>query len=260
MPPVTLLDLTEVSVYRGLKLALDRVTLRLGLGEHVAILGPNGCGKSTLIKTITRECYPAVRPGSAIRIMGRENWNIFELRSLLGIVSNDWMNTFTREFTGREVVLSGFFSSVGIFAHQHVTGEMLEKTDLAMERLEIAHLADRPTAEMSSGEARRVLLARALVHQPHALVFDEPTTSLDLFAQRELHQAMRKLAREGTGIVLVTHHLPDIIPEIERVILMSGGRIAADGRKQDILTADRLSTLFSLPVDLAERDGHYHIW
>ncbi|HML17315.1 MAG TPA: ATP-binding cassette domain-containing protein [Bryobacteraceae bacterium] len=255
-----LIDLIEVSIYRGAKLALDRLTLRIGLGEHVAILGPNGCGKSTLIKTITRECYPVIRPGSSIRILGRETWNIFELRSLLGIVSNDLMNTFTRELTGREVVLSAFFSSVGIFAHQHVTGEMRGKTARALERLEIAHLADRPTSEMSSGEARRVLLARALVHEPHALLFDEPSTSLDLFAQNELHQAMRKLARAGTAIVLVTHHLADIIPEIERVILMSHGRVAADGRKPEILTAARLGALFSMPVDLAERDGHYHLW
>lgn len=244
---------------RGEHRALQDISLRLDSGEHVCILGPNGCGKSTLIKTITRECYPAVGPRSSIRILGRENWNIFELRSLLGIVSNDWMTTFTRDLTGREVVLSGFFSSVGIFAHQHVTEEMRDKTERAMERLEIAHLADRPTAEMSSGEARRVLLARALVHEPRALVFDEPTTSLDLFAQRELHQSMRRLARQGIGIVLVTHHLPDIIPEIERVILMSDGRIAADGPKRDILTADRLSALFRLPVDLTERDGHFHL-
>ena len=247
-------------MYRGAKLALDRVTLRIGAGEHVAILGPNGCGKSTLIKTITRECYPVIRPGSSVRIFGRENWNIFELRSLLGIVSADLMNTFTRELTGREVVLSAFFSSVGIFAHQRVTEEMREQAGQALERLEIAHLADRPTAGMSSGEARRVLLARALVHQPHALLFDEPSTSLDLFAQRELHQVMRKLAQSGTGIVLVTHHLPDIIPEIERVILMSRGRVAADGRKTEIFTADRLGALFSVPVDLAERNGHYNLW
>lgn len=259
-PTPALIDLSEVSVYRGTKLALDRVTLRIGVGEHVAILGPNGCGKSTLIKTITRECYPVIRTGSSIRILGRESWNVFELRSLLGIVSNDLMNTFTRELTGRDVVLSAFFSSVGIFAHQHVTEEMREKTGRALDRLEIAHLADRPTSEMSSGEARRVLLARALVHEPHALLFDEPSTSLDLFAQKELYRVMRKLARAGTGIVLVTHHLPDIIPEIERVILMSRGRIAGDGHKQEILTAERLGALFSMPVDLAERDGHYNLW
>jgi len=255
-----LLHLQNITVLRGSKAALDNLTLEIGLGEHVAILGPNGCGKSTLIKTITRECYPLTRPGSSLSILGRETWNVFDLRALLGIVSHDLMNTFTRDLTGREVVLSGFFSSVGVFAHQDVTAAMREQADNALARLEAARLADRLTNEMSSGEARRVLLARALVHNPRALLFDEPGTSLDLFAQHELQLIMRKLAQSGIGIVLVTHHLADIIPEIERVILMRDGRIVADGRKSEILTAERLSTLFQLPVSLAERNGYYNLW
>ena len=255
-----LIDLQGISVARGRKLALNQITLRIGVGEHVAILGPNGCGKSTLIKTITRECYPLLRDGSSIRILGRENWNVFDLRSLLGIVSNDLMSTFTRDVTGREAVLSGFFSSVGIWSHQHVTAEMHNQADRALARLEVAHLADRFTSEMSSGEARRILLARALVHEPHALLFDEPSSSLDLFAQHELQSVMRRLAQSGTGIVLVTHHLGDIIPEIERVILLGQGRVVADGPKDEILTAERLSALFGLPVELASRNGYYNLW
>jgi len=229
--PPALIEFENVSVLRGTRLALDRVTMRIGLGEHVAILGPNGCGKSTLIKTIARECYPLVRPGSAIRIMGQETWNVFDLRSMLGIVSNDLTETFHRDVTGRDVVLSGFFSSVGIWSHQHVTPEMQEKAATALARLEVSHLAERLASEMSSGEARRVLLARALAHEPRALLFDEPGTSLDLFAQHELQLAMSSLARSGIGIVLVTHHLADIIPEIERVVLMDRGRLVADGAK-----------------------------
>ncbi len=260
MPPPALIDLRKISVCRGDKLALDAITLRIEVGEHVAILGPNGCGKSTLIKTITRECYPLFREGSSIQILGQELWNVFDLRSLLGIVSQDLMNTMTRDVTGRDVVLSAFFSSVGIWSHQKVTAEMREKADCVLARLEVSHLADRLTSEMSSGEARRVLLARALVHEPRALLFDEPSTSLDLFAEHELQLFMRKLAQSGIGIVLVTHHLADIIPEIERVILIRQGRVVADGRKQEILTAERLSDLFGLPVELAEKKGYYNLW
>jgi len=255
-----LIEFQEVSVVRGSRLALDRVTLRIGVGEHVAILGPNGCGKSTLIKTIARGCYPLVRAGSGLRIMGQKTWNVFELRSMLGIVSNDLTETFHRDVTGRDIVLSGFFSSVGIWSHHHVTPTMEEKADSALARLEAAHLADRLTTEMSSGEARRVLLARALAHEPRALLFDEPSTSLDLFAQHELQVVMGKLAWSGIGIVLVTHHLADIIPEIERVVLMDRGRIAADGSKPEILTSERLSRLFDLPVEVTKRNGHYNLW
>jgi iron complex transport system ATP-binding protein len=245
---------------RGQTLALKDVSLRIGLGEHVAILGPNGCGKSTLIKAITRECYPLVRAGSSVRIMGRDHWNVFELRTLLGIVSSDLMTACTREVTGRDIALSGFFSSIGIWPHQQVTAAMRAKAEQALEMLEVAHLADRFTDEMSSGEARRVLLARALVHDPRALILDEPSTALDLFAQHELRQIFRKLAQAGIGIVMVTHHLSDLIPEMDRVVLIDHGQVVADGAKRDILVAPRLSALFGLPLDLAERDGYYNLW
>ncbi len=255
-----LIDLHRISVMRAENIVLNEVTLRVGVGEHVAILGPNGCGKSTLIKTITRECYPLVRDGSRMAIFGKERWNIFDLRPLLGVVSNDWMTLCTREISGRDAVLSGFFGSVGVQPYHVVTPAIERKAAEILALLEIPHLADRTVTEMSSGEARRVLLARALVHDPRALVLDEPSNSLDVFAQHELRELMRKLARAGIGIILVTHHLADIIPEIERVILMRAGRIVADGRKQDILTASTLAGLFGLPLDLTQRDGYYHLW
>lgn len=257
-PP--LIEFTRVSVQRGETIALNEVSLSIGLGEHVAILGPNGCGKSTLIKAITRECYPLLRKGSSVTILGRDRWNVFELRSMLGIVSSDLMIAATRDVTGMELVLSGFFSGIGIWPHQTVTDEMREKAAKVLQTLEISHLADRYTDEMSSGEARRNLIARALVHEPKALVLDEPSTALDLFAQHELRQILSKLAQSGVGIIMVTHYLSDLIPEIDRVVLMSKGKIAADGPKSEILTADRLSALFGLSLELTEREGYYNLW
>ncbi len=161
-----LLDFQHISVMRGQKTALDDITLRIQAGEHVAILGPNGSGKSTLIKVITRECYPLARPGSSLTILGRESWNVFELRPLLGVVSNDLMNTCTRGITGLEAVLSGFFSSIGIQPYHHVTPAMRKKAQEVLDLLEVSHLADRFMDEISSGEARRLLIGRALVHDP----------------------------------------------------------------------------------------------
>jgi iron complex transport system ATP-binding protein len=245
---------------RGQKLALDDFSLQVRADEHIAILGPNGCGKSTLIKTITRECYPLAREESSISILGREAWNVFELRALLGIVSNDFLLTCPEEATGREVALSGFFSSSGIFSNHQVVERQREMADAALEQVKVAHLAERRVCEMSSGEARRVLIARALVHNPRALLFDEPCNSLDLSAQQSLRQTMRTLARSGIGIVLVTHELADIVPEIERVVLMSAGRIVADGRKEDMLRADKLSALFGVPVEITRREGYFNAW
>jgi iron complex transport system ATP-binding protein len=255
-----LVDLKNVRVVRGDNVALDDFSLRINAGEHVAILGPNGCGKSSLIKTITRECYPVVREGSSVTILGQSRWNIFELRSVLGIVSNDLMQDVTGETSGREVVLSGFFSSTRIFDHQTVEPEQCKRADAALERIGVSHLADRAVAEMSSGEAKRILIARALVHNPQTLLFDEPSNSLDVFAQHGLRQTMRELAQSGIGIVLVTHHLSDVIPEIDRVVLMRSGKIQADGRKTDLLNPEQLSRVFGISVEITRRDGYYHLW
>jgi iron complex transport system ATP-binding protein len=260
MSDPALLELSNVCVQRGDRLALDHLSLSVQSGEHVAILGPNGSGKSTLIKTITRECYPLLRPDSSFRILGQDSWNIFELRSRIGVVSNDLMSSCTRDITGRELVLSGFFGSIGIWPNHDVTDEMEETGARVMESLDAAHLANRWLDEVSSGEARRLLIARALIHNPRTLLLDEPTTSLDLAALYELRSYLRRLAQSGIGLLLVTHHLDDIIPEIERVVLLRKGRVHGDGPKADVLRPGPLSELFGAPVEVYERNGFYHAW
>jgi iron complex transport system ATP-binding protein len=256
-PP--LIELCNASVMRGDQIVLKQVSLQIEVGEHVAILGPNGCGKSTLVKTLTRELYPLVRPGSYVRLFGREKWNVFELWSLLGIVSNHFPSP-SRSLTGRDLVISSFFSSVGVWPNQHVTPEMEEKADAALAQIDATRLADRDFDELSSGEARRILIARALVHSPKALLLDEPTNSLDLSAQHELRESMRQLAQSGIAILLVTHHLSDIIPEIDRVVMMKSGQIVADGPRAELLAKEPIERLFGIEVDVAERNGYLHAW
>jgi iron complex transport system ATP-binding protein len=260
LTPAPLLSLSKVTVVRGDRAALQDITLEIASGEHVCILGPNGCGKSTLIKTITRECYPLVREGSRISILGRERWNVFELRSLLGIVSPDLLASCTTDATGRDVVLSGFFSSTRIFPHHQPDPQHLSRVEAVLERLGIAHLANRAVAHMSSGEAKRTLIARALVHNPQTLLFDEPSNALDIGAQLQLRDTMRELAKSGMGILLVTHHVSEIFPEMERVVLLREGRILADGPKSSVLTEEHLSKLFGVAIRLGRQDGFYHLY
>src|SRR5215813_7000677 len=255
-----LVELQNVSVARGDNLGLDRFSLRIEQGEHLCILGPNGSGKSTLIKTLTRECYPIASEDSAMRILGRERWNIFELRSLLGIVSPDLLAACTTDATGLDVVLSGFFSSTRIFPNHQPQPDQRKKAEAALARLGIAHLAARPVAAMASGEAKRTLIARALVHEPETLLFDEPSNALDIGAQLQLRETMRELAQSGLGILLVTHHVAEIIPEIERVVLLREGRIVADGPKAAILTEENLSKLFRTHLRLGQHDGYFHLY
>ncbi|PSH03144.1 MAG: molybdenum ABC transporter ATP-binding protein [Acidobacteria bacterium] len=256
-PP--LIELCNVSVVRNGRVVLHELNLRIEAGEHIAIMGPNGSGKSTLIKTITRELYPLHGPSTSMKIFGEESWNVAKLRTMLGIVANDISLFCARSITGRDAVLSGFFSSVGVSAYHRVEPEMHEKTDEVLALLEIEHLAERPVEEMSSGEVQRVMIARALVHDPKALLFDEPSSNLDVSAQIELRHTMSKLAQSGIALLLITHHLPDVVPEIERVIFMCEGRIVGDGSKPELLTAQRLGSLFGCPVQVTRQNGYYHL-
>lgn len=257
-PPI--IEFENVTIHRDGTAALQEVSFRIRRGEHTVILGPNGSGKSTLIKALTRELYPRYPERSRLRLWGREAWRLFELRSLLGIVTNDLVNDCTRPYTALETALSGFFSSIGVWPNHRVTPEMERRALEALRFFDLEHLASRPLTEMSSGEVRRAVFARALVHDPQALVLDEPTNSLDVRAQHEVREAMSRLARSGVTVILVTHHLSDIIPEIRRAILLQNGRIFFDGLKESALKPERLSALFGVPVRVQEADGLYHIW
>ena len=256
-PP--LLDLRNISVVRGGNLALNRFSLLIESGEHVCILGPNGSGKSTLIKTIARECYPLGQEDMSMSILGRSVWNVFELRLLLGIVSPDLLAACTTDASCIDVVLSGFFSSTRIFPHHHPLPEHQQRATSALHRMGISHLASRSLLEMSSGEVKRTLIARALVHNPQTLLFDEPGNTLDIAGQVELRQIMRDLAQAGIGLLLVTHHISEIVPEIDRVVLLQRGAVLADGPKEKILTSDQLTKLFEIPVRVFPDDGYYHL-
>jgi len=178
----------------------------------------------------------------------------------MGIVTNDLVQLCTQPYSVFETILSGFHSSVGIWPYHPVTPEMEARAEELLDYLEIRHLRERLMTELSSGEARRAVIARALAHSPRALLLDEPSNSLDIRAMAELRDATRKLAQSGVAVILVTHHLPDIIPEVERVIFMKGGKVFQDGPKQEMLTGERLSALFGMPVDVEQRGEYYHMW
>jgi iron complex transport system ATP-binding protein len=254
------LELREVNVARGERVVLHDVNLSIRTGEHVAILGPNGCGKSTLILTVTCQVYPIVRPGMHVRIFGRERWDLTELRRHFGVVGTDLPGERTAVTTGLDAVTAGFFSASTLWPNLHVTEEMRARAREALERMEATRLAEQLVGTMSAGEKRRILIARALVHRPRQLLLDEPSNALDLAAQRELRETLRRLAAEGTGLVLVTHHLGDILPEIERIILMRDGRIVGDGPREELLTEARLSELFHTPVRIGRDDEWLHSW
>ncbi len=261
------LHLAHVNVARGDNIVLHDINLSVNTGEHIAILGPNGCGKSTLIKTITCECYPIAQPETIVSIFGRERWDLTELKKRLGVVSAELPGRPTLHTTGRDAVLTGFFSSSTLWPNLTVTEAMQARANEVLVQVDAVPLADKPVGEMSAGQQRRIMIGRALVGSSSAgadaaqmLLLDEPSNALDLAAQADLRNLLRKLAQKGTGILLITHHIADILPEIDRILLMREGRIVADGPKADLLTAATLSDLFKTRVNMTERDGFYHAW
>jgi iron complex transport system ATP-binding protein len=264
VPPATfaepLIELDRATVVRGDAAVLHALSLRIVAGQHTAILGPNGCGKSTFIKLINRELYPLAREGeSPVKVMGRDRWNVNELRTHLGVVTGD-LGRDLLEMPGlgvEDAVLTGFFATLMLHPDVEIAAGQRLRAREALARVGAAALASRQYAELSTGEMRRVLIARALVNRPQALLLDEPTTGLDLVAQQRFIGLLRELARQGITLVLVTHHIEEIVPEIGRVILLREGRVLAHGARADVLTSELLSQAYGGPLRVRREGDAY---
>jgi iron complex transport system ATP-binding protein len=252
-----ILEIKNVTAYRGDTPVFDGLSLDIAEGEHTAILGPNGAGKTTLLKLLAREIYPVHRDDSIFRVFGRDRWNVWELRSHLGIVSHDLQSEYVGYASGMNVILSGFYSSVDVWAHQQFSAQQKDRAARIMHVLGIAGLKEKLYASMSTGEQRRFLLGRALVNDPAALILDEPTSGLDLKACFQYINTVRGLMRGGKTVILVTHHIHEIPPEISHVILLKSGKVIAAGEKSAMLTSENLSLLFDTPIALIEANGFY---
>lgn len=261
------LELVDATVLRGRTRALDGFTLRIDRGEHTAILGPNGAGKSSLMRLLTledRPLLPADGQPPPLRLFGRDRWDLTELRAHLGVVTGDLdagfgMSTSRGRVAGLDVAVSGLLGSHGVFAHHAVTEAMRNQGRRALERVDASHLAEKLLREMSTGERRRVLIARALVTDPVALLLDEPTTGLDFVARHRFMESVRRLARDGTTVVIVTHHVEEIVPEMRRVVLMDRGRVAADGAPDDVLTPTHLGRVFGAALAVRRNGASYQV-
>lgn len=252
-----LLELRNVSVCRGETPVFRDLNLRIGQGENVAILGPNGAGKSTLLKLLTREIYPLVRPDSWVKIFGSETVNVQQLRERIGWVSNDLQADYLPIASGFDVVLSGLLGTIGNLYQYPVSDTQRQRVLETLKTLDLLHLRERMYHHLSSGQQRRLILARALIHLPETVIFDEPTNSLDLQGAFRLLRDMRELIAGGTSVVIATHQLQEIVPEIERLVFVCDGKVVADGPKRELLTDRAISELYHTRVHLVERRGFY---
>jgi iron complex transport system ATP-binding protein len=262
----SVLELVNATVVKGGTTVLHNLNLTIRDGEHTAIVGPNGSGKSTLVKLLTHHDYPWPPDDDdqppPVKVYGSDRWDVMELRAQLGVISADMHQRFVignsaGNLRAEEVVVSGLFATHG-FLHPHQLNERTKRLAReALARVDAAHLVDKMMDEMSTGEARRVLIARALVTSPRALVLDEPTSGLDVVSRGRFLEQVEKVGRAGTTLIFVTHHVEEIVPAVERVILLKAGRVAFDGPKRQTLTDEKLSDVFGASVRVSQHDGRY---
>jgi len=258
-----IIELDKASVIKENKIILDEISLSIEEGEHTAIIGPNGAGKTTLMKLITGDIHPIFKKGlPAVKLFGKTSNSIWDLKRKIGIITNDLQEKYKEQAagtTGLEVVLSGLSSSIGLFYHNKVTNDNIKQAKSLMKNLDITHLENQPFYHMSSGEARRNIIARSLISDPQVLTLDEPTTGLDITAQYDLYNTMREVIKLNKTIIIITHHIEEIIQDFKQIIMIKQGKVFMQGKKEDILTTQNVSELFDVPIKVYRSDnGIYH--
>lgn len=258
---MNIINFKNIYVSYDLNPVLKNINLKIDEKEHWAILGSNGSGKSTLIKLISNDLYPNTKYKFTKEIFGKDRWSIFDLKKELGIITNDLHNYFEKHgnfLTALEVVLSGYYSSIGVFKHQDFTQIQHQKALEVLEFLEISHIKNKRVHAMSTGQLRRCIIGRALVHQPKAFILDEPTVGLDLKAQSNFIKLLQKLSKNAS-IIIVTHHIEEIFPEISHIALIHEQTIYKQGLKEELLNSKNLSKIFDIDLQIAEKNRRYYV-
>lgn len=265
-PQPPLLQLNNVTAYKQNTKVMDQFSMTINALEHTAIIGPNGAGKSTLIQLLTHQIYPLAPKDDIppIQAFGKDHWIVAELRKRIGIVSAEIEEDIARNLdhgriTGRDVVVTGFFSSMQLFEHHRVKEKMNTKASRALADIGASYLEQRMFSRMSAGEKRRVLVARALVTSPDILILDEPTTALDIVARQKCLRLIQAVARQGTTVIIVTHHIEEIIPEIDNIILLKEGQALFSGDKEETLTSANLTKVYDHPLQVHKNNGTYRV-
>ncbi|WP_419763924.1 MAG: ABC transporter ATP-binding protein [Arcobacter sp.] len=258
---MNIIDFENIHVSYDDKLILKEVNLKIEDNQHWAILGANGSGKSTLIKLIASQIHPRQNYPHKKLILGKERYSLFDLRKAMGIITNDLHNYIYDQgkfLSGYEVVISGYYSSIGVFKHQDFTLQQHKKADEILAFLEISDLKNKTVAKMSTGQLRKCIIGRALIHEPKAFILDEPTVGLDIKAQLNFLKLLRKLSQKTT-IILVTHHIEEVFDEISHIALIKNETIYKQGRKEEILNSENISEIFGVKLKIKSSKNRYFI-
>ena len=252
--PQPVVQFNHVSFIRDDNTILHDISFRIEKGQHWAIIGPNGSGKTSLVSIINGYHQPSK---GKVEVLGRRfgKSDLRELRHHIGEASSEIKNMLHPQDTVTDIVLSGRFATIGLY--EKPLQEDLEIAGKLHEFFDLAELAGRPFNILSSGEQQKTLLARALLPNPDLLVLDEPCAELDIGAREELLKIVQKMCEfpGGPTVILVTHHIEEIVPAISHALVLREGRIVAQGTKMEVLTGEVLSRTFDLKIEVHERGG-----
>lgn len=248
------LDLQDVTLRRGTTTILDAISWHVADGQRWVVLGPNGAGKTTLLQIASARMHPT--SGTAVVLGSRLGTvDLFELRPRIGVASAALADRILPSERVLDVVLTAAYGMTGRWREQYEALDH-ERARVLLDVFGVGALADRTFGTLSSGERKRVQIARALMTDPELLLLDEPAAGLDLGGREELLGALTELARDPRSpvMVLVTHHVEEIPAGFTHALLLRAGQVAAAGPLAEVLTAERLSTAFGLELEV-ERHG-----
>jgi iron complex transport system ATP-binding protein len=251
------LDLQDVSIRRGTKTILERVSWQVGDGQRWVVLGRNGAGKTTLLQIAAGRMHPTAGTADLLgERMGRVD--VFELRQRIGLASSALADRIPSGETVRDVVLTAAYGVTGRWRDACAERDEQRALDL-MAAFGVDGLADRTFGTLSEGERKRTQIARSLMTDPELLLLDEPAAGLDLGGREELVAALAELAGDPRSpvLVLVTHHVEEIPPGFTHLMLLRDGRVHAAGPLDDVLTAEQLSGAFGLPLAVERHEGRW---
>lgn len=254
----TVLQVRDLQVRRGDTTILDGVSWRVERGQHWAILGANGSGKTSLLSALTGYLTPSDGDIAALgRRYGGSDWR--ELRRRIGLVSSSLRQMMPESEPALETIVSGKFAMIDLWGR--VTASERVRATRILKQIECLPLAQRPWGVLSQGERQRVLIGRALMADPPLLILDEPCAGLDPVAREHFLQFLDRLGRRRNAptLVLVTHHVEEIMPAFTHALLLKGGRVLAEGRRQEVLRSGLLTLVFGSPVRLRAGKGRYSL-
>lgn len=263
-PPAPAIDARDLVVRRGNTIILDGLTCRVERGQAAAILGPNGCGKTTFARTLVGSMFPA---SGSLTVLGEMigRTNILQLRKRVGLVNPTTDNNFAHvsgavvdaALSATLAVVTGYYATVGLY--DKPTEEQIEHARDLLKAVGLGHRLDHKLGTLSTGEQRRALIARALVHKPELLVLDEPTAGLDIRGREQVLATIEQLlaTKDAPAVLMITHHVEELSPRTSQVILMSNGKAVATGEPDKVIHPESLSAVFGCKVFVKKNHGRF---